>query len=118
MAKCFSRASLGDSNAVSARTAGAELKPVTITRSDEYAKCWGIGAGISLVAVASTVFGVHTPVQVVGMILGLPLFIIALAFTRGHGGSADYALMIVFGSLLYGFLSYLVLLVVRRVRSN
>ncbi len=65
-------------------------------------KCWGIGAVISLIAVASTVFGVHTPLEWIGILLGLPLFMITAEVTKGGGGNIDYALMVLFGSLFYG----------------
>jgi hypothetical protein len=81
-------------------------------------KCWGIGAAISLVAVGCTVFGVHTPLELIGILFGLPLFIVTAEIAKGGGGDSDYALMIVIGSVFYGIISYLIWLVVRRVRSK
>jgi hypothetical protein len=81
-------------------------------------KCWGVGAAISLVAVGCTVFGVHTPLELIGILFGLPLFIVTAEITKGGGGNLDYALMILFGSVFYGVISYLIWLVVRRVRSK
>ena len=79
-------------------------------------KFWGIGVVISLIAVASTVLGVHTPFEVVGFVLGLPMFIVTAEITKGRESNLDYALMIFLGSLFYGAISYLISLVVRRVR--
>ena len=81
-------------------------------------KCWGIGTAISLVAVGCTVFGVHTPLELIGILFGLPLYILTAEVTKGHGGDTDYALMIFFGSIFYGIVSFLIWLVVQRVRSR
>jgi len=61
---------------------------------------------------------VHTPLAIVGLILGLPLFVATAEIMRGKPGNADYAVMLAIGSLLYGLASYLVLLIVRRVRHS
>ena len=81
-------------------------------------KCWGIGAAISTLAVASTVIGVHTPLAIVGFVFGLPLFVATAAVMRGEPGNGDYVVMVFVGSLLYGFVLYLALLIVQRVRRK
>ena len=80
-------------------------------------KCWGIGAVLSLIAVASTVIGTHTPLELIAITLGLPLFIITSAITNGHNATVDYAVMVVIGSVFYGFLAYIISAALRKFRS-
>jgi len=96
----------------------AVLRSVHLAMKTRLLKCWGIGAFLSVIAVASTVFGTHTPLELIAIFLGLPLFIITSAITSGHNATADYALMIVLGSFFYGLLAYLASAVLRKLRSG
>jgi len=81
-------------------------------------RSWGIGAVISLMVVLGTIFGTHTPLQVVAFLPGLPLFVIALAITTGRHPVLDYMLMVLAGSLFYGLVWFLAETAVLRLRSR
>lgn len=84
-----------------------------------FLKAWVIGFAFSLIVVASEAAGPHTPFNFL-IFFDLPLFLfpeVVLGRARNED-YATYAVMLFFGSLIYGLVSYLILVFIGRVRKS
>jgi hypothetical protein len=79
-----------------------------------------VGFAFSLIVVAGEAFALHTPFGFLAILFGIPLFILN-AIAVGSHRYADrvvYALLAFFGSIFYGFLFYLISVLIRRISSK
>ena len=67
-------------------------------------KCWGVGAVLSFVAIASALLA-HTVFQILGLVLGLPLYLVTYAIARRPSGYSNFVLLFFVGSLFYSVIS-------------
>lgn len=83
-------------------------------------KCWVAGLAFSLIVVASEILALHTPFGFWAILFGIPLFILNAIATGSHryADRVVYALLAFFGSIFYGFLFYLISVLIRRIRSS
>lgn len=80
-------------------------------------KSWVAGLAFSLIVVAGEAFALHTPFGFLAILFGIPLFILTAVATGNHR-NADivvYGLWVFFGSIFYGFLFYLVSVLIQRI---
>ena len=83
-------------------------------------KCWVAGLAFSLIVVTGEVFALHTPVGILAILFGIPLFILNAIATGSHRNFDDvvYALLAFFGSIFYGLLFYVISALIRRISSK
>ena len=83
-------------------------------------KCWVVGLAFSLIVVTGEAFALHTPVGILAILFGIPLFILNAIATGSHRNAVGvvYALLAFFGSIFYGLLFYLISLLIRRIASR
>ena len=83
-------------------------------------KCWVAGLAFSLIVVASEAFALHTPFGFWAILFGIPMFILNAIATGSHryADSVVYAQLVFFGSIFYGFLFYLISVLIRRISSR
>lgn len=83
-----------------------------------YVKSWIVGLALTFVIVALGIIGVHTPLQFVAFIFSIPLMPALFLFEEATRGSSMgettltavmYTSQVLFGSLVYGVLIFLVL---------
>jgi hypothetical protein len=83
-------------------------------------KCWVAGLAFSIIVVAGEAFALHTPLGFLAILFGIPMFILNAIATGSHryADSIVYARLAFFGSIFYGFLFYLISVLIRRLSSK
>jgi hypothetical protein len=92
----------------------------TATNMMRLLKYWVAGLAFSFVVVAGEAFALRTPFGFLAILFGIPLFILNAIATGNHrnADSIVYARLAFFGSIFYGLLAYLILVLIRRISSK